>query len=191
VLTETLNTSTEEALRRELAEVKAKLERIAEKNRERNRRNYLKDPKKAIERSRRYLYEVMEDGQLRHQHYYKSKRVGSFEKKLKVMFVSARQRSKKLGIEFGIVEGDVVRRETCPVSGVALNFSSTKISDNSPALDRIDPSKGYVPGNVWVICQRVNRIKNNATAKELMMIANAVNRAEDRLRMGLPACDAE
>jgi hypothetical protein len=42
------------------------------------------------------------------------------------------------------------------------------------SIDRIDPSKGYTPDNVWLISQRANRIKNDATPEELKLIAEAV-----------------
>lgn len=45
-------------------------------------------------------------------------------------------------------------------------------NDASPSLDKIIPSLGYVPGNVLVISWRANRIKCDATANELMLIAN-------------------
>lgn len=191
MLTETLNTSTEEMLRRELAEAKAKLEAIAEKRRERNRRTYWRNPEKANEKSRRYLGAILEDGKTRARHYYEKNRRGSFENRLKVMFTAARQRSKKNNIEFSITEADVARRESCPITGIILNFLSTKQCDESPTLDRIDPAKGYVPGNGWVVSGRANRIKSNATAEELFKIAAGLKKAADRLKMGLPACDAE
>lgn len=50
--------------------------------------------------------------------------------------------------------------------------------DNSYSLDRIDSSKGYVKGNIWVISLRANRIKNDSTPQELRLIADKV---EERL----------
>ena len=48
----------------------------------------------------------------------------------------------------------------------------------SPSLDRIDPNKGYVPGNIIVICHRANCIKADATAKEIEDVANWLQREE-------------
>lgn len=42
---------------------------------------------------------------------------------------------------------------------------------SSPSLDHIEPEKGYVRGNVWVISYRANMIKNNATIDELQLLA--------------------
>lgn len=64
--------------------------------------------------------------------------------------------------------------DECPCLGIPLNKEIQKRSDNSPALDRIDNSKGYIKGNVWIISDRANRLKNDSTPEELMTIANAV-----------------
>lgn len=37
----------------------------------------------------------------------------------------------------------------------------------APQLDRIEPAKGYVEGNVVWLSRRANNIKGNATRKEL------------------------
>jgi hypothetical protein len=46
--------------------------------------------------------------------------------------------------------------------------------DDSPSIDRIDPRLGYLPGNVWIICNRANRIKSDGTAREHLVIALAM-----------------
>lgn len=38
---------------------------------------------------------------------------------------------------------------------------------SSPSLDRIDNRMGYVPGNVWVISWKANRMKSDASMEEL------------------------
>ena len=44
-------------------------------------------------------------------------------------------------------------------------------------MDRINPTKGYVKGNIWVISLRANRIKNDSTPQELRLIADKVEKA--------------
>lgn len=68
----------------------------------------------------------------------------------------------------------------CPVLGIPLIPSKGQHSSthNSPSLDRIFPALGYVSGNIRVISLRANRLKNNGTAAELMMVAQDVARLE-------------
>lgn len=80
-------------------------------------------------------------------------------------------RSKRDNIAFDLTEDDFIVPEYCPVLGIKLEFGLKRYSDNSPSIDRIDPTKGYVKGNVIVISRRANTIKNNATVDELFKIA--------------------
>lgn len=38
---------------------------------------------------------------------------------------------------------------------------------NNPSIDRLDPSIGYIPGNICVISYKANTMKNNASYTEL------------------------
>lgn len=50
----------------------------------------------------------------------------------------------------------------CPIFKTKLKWrDGTKL--NSPSFDRIDPTKGYVQGNVAIISFRANGIKSNVT----------------------------
>jgi hypothetical protein len=81
-------------------------------------------------------------------------------------------RAKQKGWEFSITEEDICIPECCPVFGMPLKlFGRGWRSDNSPSLDRIDNSKGYVPGNVVVISYRANMIKSIGTADEHEAVA--------------------
>jgi hypothetical protein len=70
----------------------------------------------------------------------------------------------------------------CPILGIALewarwNGSGSCVVPGSPSLDRIDPSRGYVKGNVWIISHKANSIKSNATHEELKLVTKAVGEA--------------
>jgi hypothetical protein len=62
----------------------------------------------------------------------------------------------------------------CPLLGVELTYAAyegTTCPTNYATLDKIDPAKGYVAGNVQILSHRANVIKNNATLEELKLIA--------------------
>lgn len=81
----------------------------------------------------------------------------------------AKARAKEKGILFEITPEDIVVPDKCPILGIELFISEKGVgrTDNSPSLDRIIPSLGYVKGNIAVISQRANRIKNDATLEEI------------------------
>ena len=59
----------------------------------------------------------------------------------------------------------------CPVLGIPLSWGGRRTNGDSPSLDRIEPSKGYVKGNVMWMSQRANAMKSNATPEELKKFA--------------------
>jgi hypothetical protein len=73
--------------------------------------------------------------------------------------------------EWEIVLADITFPSVCPYLGLELDWFSSFPYDNSPSFDRVDTSKGYIKGNVIVCSSRANRIKNNASSKELFKIA--------------------
>ena len=89
------------------------------------------------------------------------------------LFNIAKQRSKKKNIEFSITVEDLKMPEVCPLLGIKLDSYSDDI-DVHPSIDRIDSSKGYIKGNVWIISHKANRVKSDATADELIKIGMAL-----------------
>jgi len=80
----------------------------------------------------------------------------------------AKQRARAIGLPFSITEADIKIPKRCPALGMLLKKGSDKKRlPSSPSLDRIDPSLGYIPGNVIVISSRANLIKSNADYKEI------------------------
>ena len=86
------------------------------------------------------------------------------------LWVAAKNRAKKKGLEFSITEDDFEIPELCPLLEIPMYKNPEQACDNSYSLDRIDSSKGYIPGNVWVISNRANKIKNDATLEELELL---------------------
>jgi hypothetical protein len=61
----------------------------------------------------------------------------------------------------------------CPLLGLELSYASyttTRTPDNYASLDKIDPNKGYILGNVQIVSFRANTLKNSATLEELKQI---------------------
>ena len=79
------------------------------------------------------------------------------------LFISTKCRAKRLGIAFNISESDIQIPLRCPVLDLVLSRGQEGPHDGSPTVDRIIPSKGYVKGNVIVICALANRVKSNQT----------------------------
>lgn len=100
------------------------------------------------------------------------------------MVRSARSRAKQKNLPFDI-DHDYIRSivpSHCPIFGIPLEWSLGRGDknmhlSNSPSLDRIDPSKGYVKGNVWIISYRANQIKSDASHDELKRVTEAVGQA--------------
>lgn len=99
------------------------------------------------------------------------------------MLACIRRRAAERGIEFRISLEDVRPLPTrCPILGVEIDYApkgKRGYCQQSPSIDRVDPSLGYVPGNVWVISARANTIKNDATAFEHRAVAAAM---EEQMR---------
>lgn len=89
----------------------------------------------------------------------------------KVKIAELRCRARRLGVPFDLREEDIVLPPVCPVLGTPLTVGEGKQGSNSPSVDRIIPAAGYVRGNIVVVSQRVNSMKQDATIAELEQIA--------------------
>jgi len=90
------------------------------------------------------------------------------------MLFAAKRRARAKGLEFTITKSDIVIPEFCPILGIklAVNGGGGRVADGSPSLDRIDASRGYVPGNIAVISYKANAIKSFGTVEEHRRIAD-------------------
>jgi len=82
---------------------------------------------------------------------------------------SAKSRAQRNNLEFDISIDDIIVPEVCPILGIQLNkeVSQRGGQSDSPSIDRIDSSKGYVKGNIWVISLKANRNKGDFTLSQL------------------------
>lgn len=97
---------------------------------------------------------------------------------LRYLLVAAKARSKKKGLDFAITKDHIHLVDYCPLLGIKLQMNWGQKEDNSYSIDRIDNTKGYIPGNVWIISEKANRIKNTASFEELILIADNIKKYE-------------
>jgi hypothetical protein len=92
------------------------------------------------------------------------------------MHYNAKVRARDCNRDFALTIQDIeaLYVTTCPVLGIELDYlrKHKRVLGRSPSLDRVDNSKGYIPGNVQIISWRANNLKGNANADELRAIAN-------------------
>jgi hypothetical protein len=93
------------------------------------------------------------------------------DNKERFMLNQAKCRATKKGMEFNLEVEDIVIPLNCPVFDIPLFSNEGKgACPNSPTLDRIDQSKGYIKGNVWVVSSKANTIKSYSTIEELEIL---------------------
>ena len=92
------------------------------------------------------------------------------------MLARAKSRAKKNNLPFNIELDDIVIPERCPLLGIKIESTEVRNSPNNPSLDKIIPEKGYIKGNVWVISNRANTLKNDATLQELQTLVENLSK---------------
>ena len=96
------------------------------------------------------------------------------------MLSNAKIRAKQKGVDFNLTSKYLKKifpkDNKCPITGLNFQFGYTnkeKVNrNNSPSLDRIIPSKGYVIGNVMVISDLMNRMKQDSTFEDIEKLYN-------------------
>ena len=101
------------------------------------------------------------------------------------MLYNAKQRAKKRGLEYSIDVSKLHIPTHCPIFGVELMYAGTGKTtkgygayENAASLDRIDPSEGYIDGNVMIICWEANRSKALLTPDKFYMLARFYEKYE-------------
>jgi hypothetical protein len=95
------------------------------------------------------------------------------------MFRRAKARAIKSGIDFNLDKEDIKIPTHCPILGIPLNVhrGTSGGRDDSPALDRVDNSKGYVKGNILVVSHLANMMKSSANVEQLIKFSEWVREA--------------
>ena len=88
---------------------------------------------------------------------------------------ASKDRAKKKGLPFNLTLDHLNEiwpdGNKCPVFGVPFVRGRGGPIPTSPTIDRIEPAKGYTIGNIEVISRRANLIKSDATAAQVMIVA--------------------
>jgi hypothetical protein len=150
-------------------------QRHPERHRQNGRRSYFKDVERSRELARIRVNKYYKDNPEKFKLKCKKLRDNNLEKyreteelyrdnnRLKRNLTAIKTRAKKRGLEFDLKEEDVIMPTHCPILGLKLEWAKGSPKDNSPSLDRLDNSKGYIKGNIRVISYRANTYKNNMT----------------------------
>ena len=95
---------------------------------------------------------------------------------LRAIFKSKRSSARRRGIPFAIRFEDIRWPERCPALGTPLdyrvNLGHKRDPRTVPSFDRVNNDEGYVPGNVQIISNAANKIKNQFTAAEIRRVAD-------------------
>jgi hypothetical protein len=102
------------------------------------------------------------------------------------MLSNAKIRAKKKNVPFNI-NAEYLKKifpldNKCPILNVEFQTgyinNNKKNKDFSPSLDRIIPEKGYVEGNLLIVCDIVNRIKSNSSVEMIKKVLNYYSKTE-------------
>jgi hypothetical protein len=83
------------------------------------------------------------------------------------LFIETKSRAKANNLDFNLDPSDLLIPEFCPIIKQKLVADISGRTYNTPTVDRKDPNKGYVKGNVFVISWIANRIKSDQNDPEL------------------------
>jgi len=89
---------------------------------------------------------------------------------------SAKARGLKCTITVEMID-TMLASMTCSATGLALTLERdgpTRSNPWAPSIDRIDCSKGYVPGNVRLVCWAFNQMRGEFPDEVVMALAKAL-----------------
>lgn len=93
----------------------------------------------------------------------------------------AKTRARRRGLAFNLTPEylESIKTATCPILGIPIHYGGgSGRSANSASVDRYENSKGYRIGNVHVISDRANVMKNSASWDELRLFAEWVRQQQ-------------
>jgi len=140
-----------------------------------SKEQYWKNPEKYIALSKQWQKDNVEKVKDYRVQYYQEHKEEYELNIIKYKLSSAKQRAKKNNLPFSITEQDIKDvwpiDNKCPALDIEfiIGGHDTKNYD-SPSLDRIIPSKGYVKGNIQIVSALANGIMSNATPEQVIKV---------------------
>lgn len=104
----------------------------------------------------------------------------SIKERLELMVRRASHRAKLKKVNFDITWEDIEYVEICPILEITLNWGETSNEGgrniDTPSLDRINPELGYIKGNVKIISNLANMMKNSANKEQIRLFCKNINK---------------
>lgn len=84
------------------------------------------------------------------------------------MIRKSRQRAREKSIPCIITDDDIFIPANCPVPGCGrpLIPGDGRHLPSSPSIDMYNPILGYIPDNIWIICNRCNSRKQDMSGED-------------------------
>lgn len=95
---------------------------------------------------------------------------------IKLKAAEKRAKEKNLNFDLDVEYLLSIYTDICPILEIPLNWDGGPKTDNTPALDKIIPEKGYVKGNVRFISTKANSMKTDATLEQLLLFAKNIEK---------------
>lgn len=128
------------------------------------------------EERRDYNREWMRNNRKKNPQYYREQGIRlRTDNPAKRLIRSTKNSARDKHLEHTITEEDLILPEYCPYLNLQINYNAgTGKHMLNPSVDRIDPTKGYVKGNVEVISNLANTMKCNASKELLIRFAKTI-----------------
>ena len=107
------------------------------------------------------------------------KRASAWRNRKYRLWKGAKDRAERDGLPFDITIDDIFIPDMCPILNVFFVPGTSKDYRYTPSLDKIIPEKGYVKGNIAVITNLANVMKNSASPEELRAFAANIGKYLD------------
>lgn len=99
---------------------------------------------------------------------------------LRSRWLGAQDRSKRDGIDFSLSLEDIHKlwdeqNGTCSLSGIKMTYElQNGRTPTNVSIDKIDCAKGYVTGNVQLVCMACNQIKSDLSEDEMYLFCKKI-----------------